>query len=80
MNLQHVKWWLLLSICVLCVENTELTPLSVNKLVFHTYHGERACPLALEGSNQEAIYLFSSLLPAILSMTLVLERSFGKEK
>jgi len=52
----------------------------VNKLVFLIYHGERACPWALARSNQGATYLLSSLPPTVLSVTLMLERSFGKEK
>lgn len=81
-NLQHVKWRLLLSTCLVCAENTQLsnTPLSVNKLVFHTYHRERTCPRHLQGITKGAIYLLCSLPPTILFMTLVLERSFGKEK
>lgn len=80
MNLEHVKWRLLLSIYLFCVENTHLTPLSVNKSVFHTYDKEKTCPWALTGNNQGAVDSLSSLSPTTLSITSVLERSFGKEK
>uniref|UniRef100_A0A8D2QK25 BTB domain-containing protein n=1 Tax=Zonotrichia albicollis TaxID=44394 RepID=A0A8D2QK25_ZONAL len=59
-NLQHVKWCLLLSTCLVCAENTQLPniPLSVNKLAFHTYHGERTCPGHLQGVTK-GLYIYS---------------------
>lgn len=57
MNLEHVKWCLLLSMCLLCMENTQLPPLLASKLVFHTYHGERACLWALTGVTKR-LYIF----------------------